>query len=142
MVINTVLENNKTVYNCKCGNCGNKYKTNSKYYTRFCGVECCKQFYTKLKDLNYKTNDVDKLLTTKPSKEDYIKAYKPGHKYCWSGGQILEHRIIAEQKIGRQLEPNEVVHHIDKDITNNDPDNLMIFANISEHTKYHHQLNQ
>lgn len=44
-----------------------------------------------------------------------------------------EHRVVAEIKIGRPLKSGEVVHHIDHDINNNDPDNLMVFANQSDH---------
>ena len=47
-----------------------------------------------------------------------------------------EHRVIAEQKIGRPLEPGEVVHHIDGDKFNNDPSNLEVITQ-SEHINIH-----
>lgn len=50
---------------------------------------------------------------------------------------ILEHRLVMEQKLGRYLLPTEVVHHIDEDPSNNDPDNLMLFASQLEHVKHH-----
>ena len=50
---------------------------------------------------------------------------------------IHEHRIVAEKKIGRKLMKNEVVHHIDEDKHNNDPENLMIFNSQKEHATYH-----
>ena len=46
------------------------------------------------------------------------------------------HRIVAEEILGRPLEPNEVVHHIDGNKRNNDPSNLMIITQ-SEHAKIH-----
>lgn len=46
------------------------------------------------------------------------------------------HRIVAEEKIGRPLKPGEVVHHIDGNHRNNDPDNLAVMAQ-SEHIALH-----
>ena len=48
-----------------------------------------------------------------------------------------EHRVIAEIMIGRSLRPGEVVHHIDGNYRNNDPDNLMVLASQSEHCRIH-----
>jgi len=39
-----------------------------------------------------------------------------------------EHRVVAEQMIGRPLERGEIVHHIDGDKHNNDPSNLMVMT--------------
>lgn len=51
-----------------------------------------------------------------------------------------EHRTIAEKKIGRPLKVGEVVHHIDLNLLNNDPSNLMVFPSQAEHAKYHATL--
>lgn len=48
-----------------------------------------------------------------------------------------EHRIVAEQMLGRPLLPGEVVHHIDRDKRNNDPSNLMVFPSQAAHAKWH-----
>lgn len=47
-----------------------------------------------------------------------------------------EHRVVAEQKIGRKLLRTEHVHHIDGNRHNNHPDNLVVLT-ISEHLKLH-----
>lgn len=47
-----------------------------------------------------------------------------------------EHRVVVEQKIGRVLRPGEVVHHIDGDKLNNDPDNLAVMTQ-AEHMRKH-----
>lgn len=59
--------------------------------------------------------------------------YVPGR------GLQLEHRLIMEQVLGRPLEPDEHIHHIDGNVTNNDPANLQIVTN-SEHGRLHHAL--
>lgn len=46
------------------------------------------------------------------------------------------HRVVAEQKVGRPLRSDEIVHHIDGDIHNNHPDNLQIVTR-SEHIEIH-----
>ena len=50
-----------------------------------------------------------------------------------------EHKLVAEQMIGRPLRDDEVVHHINGDKTDNRPENLMVMTR-SEHMKLHAQL--
>lgn len=50
-------------------------------------------------------------------------------------GHKTIHRIVAEKKIGRSLKKGETVHHIDGNILNNDPDNLMVLPNQTAHIK-------
>lgn len=53
---------------------------------------------------------------------------------------VLQHRLIAELKIGRKLLKGELVHHVDNNRTNNQPDNLYVCPNISTHRKIHSNL--
>lgn len=46
------------------------------------------------------------------------------------------HRVVAELKLGRALLPGEIVHHIDGDKWNNDPDNLAVMTQ-AEHARIH-----
>lgn len=47
------------------------------------------------------------------------------------------HRVVAELMLGRPLAYGEVVHHIDGNKRNNNPDNLMIFSSQAEHAAWH-----
>ena len=51
-------------------------------------------------------------------------------------GRVYYHRHVASVKVGRWLESGEVVHHVDGDICNNDPDNLEIMRKDA-HIKGH-----
>jgi len=62
----------------------------------------------------------------------YIVIYENGHKY------IPEHRIIAEKCLGRKLLQKEVIHHIDGNRTNNNPQNLYLFPSNNEHKAFEH----
>ncbi len=60
-----------------------------------------------------------------------------GHHLADCRGYTYEHRIIAEQKLGRPLEANEKVHHIDGDRENNQPENILVVSGNAEHYLYH-----
>lgn len=46
-------------------------------------------------------------------------------------------RVIMEQKLGRSLEQEEIVHHINGIKTDDRPENLQLFANKKEHDRFH-----
>ena len=57
-------------------------------------------------------------------------------RICKDGKDILEHRLVMEQKLGRKLTKHEIVHHKDKNKKNNKEDNLEL-TNRKEHPKHH-----
>ena len=67
----------------------------------------------------------------------YKTVQNRSHHRAWKDGRVYEHIIIAEQELGRELKPREVVHHIDHDKLNNDPENLMVFRSENDHKAYH-----
>lgn len=51
-------------------------------------------------------------------------------------GYAPEHRMVMHDLLGRELQPGEVVDHIDGNRTNNAPDNLRLFASNAEHLRH------
>jgi hypothetical protein len=69
--------------------------------------------------------------TTKDGYLFICRKYKNGKRRS-----LYIHRLVMREKLGRDLERNEIVHHIDGDKQNNAPDNLEL-TNVSEHAKIH-----
>lgn len=67
----------------------------------------------------------------------YVSVYIPAHPHAMSNGCVYEHIIQAEKKLGRFLRDGEVVHHKDRNRTNNKAENLMVFKTVKDHTMYH-----
>jgi len=60
-----------------------------------------------------------------------------GHRFISVDGErIAEHRHVVEQREGRKLGRDEIIHHVDGDPINNQPGNLMILTR-SEHMRLH-----
>lgn len=72
-------------------------------------------------------------------KGDYLYAVVHGHPNATKNNYVLMHRIVMENHIGRPLNKNEVVHHIDGNKFNNDISNLALMKR-SEHSKEHGNL--
>lgn len=78
--------------------------------------------------------------------------------HSWKGGKFIasdgyvkvhlgsprkyrkEHFLVMEEFLGRNLDPKEVVHHIDGNKQNNKLDNLVLCENESDHQKLHSSL--
>ena len=67
----------------------------------------------------------------------YVRIYMPNHPHANISGMVYEHVLVAEKKLGRYLTAEEVVHHIDHNRSNNNPDNLMIFKTKKDHSIFH-----
>ncbi len=63
---------------------------------------------------------------TKAHNRGYILAYAPKHPHAHKDGYIMLHTVIMERHIGRYLEKNEVVHHINHDRKDNRLENLQL----------------
>lgn len=74
-------------------------------------------------------------------------AYEGGGSISWNGyrltsvngKQVRAHRRVMEQHLGRRLEADECVHHIDGDRTNNVLSNLCVMKR-RDHASHHNPL--
>lgn len=136
-----------------CGNEIERYRSQVKPHN-FCSRECLGSYsnkaknpehYNELKDLEPVSRHMSELnRKMNPSRmTPEIRAKlrasrikKDATSYPKLYG-VHEHRIVMEHKLGRKLRLGEVVHHIDGNKRNNDPNNLMLFASQAEHAAWH-----
>jgi hypothetical protein len=69
----------------------------------------------------------------------YLFELCPNHPKANAWGFVQQHKLVAEDKIGRYLRPGEVVHHIDEDRANNTSDNLQVMTQAA-HRKLHARM--
>jgi transposase-like protein len=63
--------------------------------------------------------------------------FEQGHWFIQHNGERRAlHRVIVEEREGRRLASDEIVHHVDGDPLNNQPENLVILTR-AEHIQLH-----
>ncbi len=119
------------VFNCEvCGKRVERYVAPSdvRYSNRFCGYECKGTGQSGKSHWNWKGGRI-----VEP--DGYVIIYTPDHPNANSKGYVFEHRLVMEAYIGRHLEPQEVVHHVNGNRADNAIENLELYANNSLHKK-------
>lgn len=144
-----------------CDWCGKELKPRcpSKVHKHnFCCRECCQAFsnkkknpegYTDLKDYSNMSEHMSRLnreLNPTRMTPETRQKLREAHLNTGEGKSYEKlygrhaHRVVAEIKLGRPLRPGEIVHHIDGDKRNNDPDNIRVYASQADHARYHAKM--
>lgn len=131
-----------------CIKCGKVFETYKKYERKYCSEKCYYSvigLWRKGKKFPYKPRNKDINGKNNPNWRGgrrfdslgYILIYKPTHPLATKSGNVYEHRFVMEKHIGRYLNPEERVHHINKIKHDNRIKNLKLFKNESEHQIFH-----
>ncbi len=105
-----------------CSQCEKKFKAR-RFEQRFCSRRCAsdakRRFLSIPGCLENASRKLDKTL-------GYVRVYCPMHPEANTWGYVYEHRLVAEQMIGRRLIKDEVVHHKNRKRWDNRPENLEV----------------
>ncbi len=128
------IKQDRTTHLITCGFCKKQVLrdiSTRKFCNNKCAIESKKKFLDIPDCLESASRKLDKNL-------GYVRVYVPMHPEANTWGYVYEHRVIAEQIIGRRLEKGEIVHHKNGKRWDNRPENLEVMTH-EEHGKLHGQ---
>lgn len=112
-----------------CKQCGVEFKPRLQS-TKFCSIACYHKSKVGAGNPRWKGG---RLMT-----RGYVSVYQgPPVEGRQMSQRKLEHTLVAERALGHSLPATAVVHHWDRDTTNNSPENLVICQSQAYHLLLH-----
>lgn len=110
-----------------CPQCGKTFQARDYRPRTFCSSKCWGLSRRRPpKWTTFVKVDLEKVLTRLRRKGQYVAVYLPQHPVATRNGEILVHRLVVEQHIGRYLDRSEMVHHRNAVKDDNRIENLQI----------------
>lgn len=111
-----------------CESCGKEFEVEQCHSeARFCSHECSSDFLTAERSPSWKGGEFI-VMRNGCVKDVMLYRAIPGRERK----HHPKHRLVAGDVIGRLIEPEEIVIHLDRNKENNAPANLYIFSSRSE----------
>ena len=108
-----------------CDKCGKEIRVinyDLKHHSNhFCSADCANSFRA--------TSWEEKALTAKPKADGYVYVYDPTRKTKTGGNKSTTvHKLVMEKYLGRELTPDESVHHKNGNRADNRIENLELWS--------------
>lgn len=128
----THTDEHEQFFNCEqCGKevARRRYQRSTghnKFYSqqRFCSPACKHAWFASQAERRFLAGEIGRHV----KRNGYVWLSLPANLNGGTKGEILEHRWVMEQHLGRKLLPEETVHHVNGDRQHNVIENLELFS--------------